>query len=95
MKFEKGDKVTLKKSDTWAEDGGKGIDMPGPKFGEVVTVRGYMPPFKSLYWVMFEEYLLDPVDGMPMCYNDIRFEKVVSDKVLIAELEQVKEPYTI
>jgi len=34
----------------------------------------------------------DPNDGLPKFYNEARFEKVVSDEVLVSELERISEP---
>lgn len=58
----------------------------GPDENDLVHADGYYCDG----YVKLKEYP-DDFDG----FNELCFEPLVSDSVLIAELEQVKEPYTI
>lgn len=81
--FEIGQKITPKKKEKWFY-GTSGIESPGPKFGEIYTVKGYDPiPLKGLWFIYLEE-----LDGS---FHQLGFAPVVSDGVLSEALQEIFE----
>lgn len=66
----------------------------GPKYNDTVTITGYDPSSPEPRVSLLEYSGINPMGGIDF-YREVYFEPLVSDELLIEQLEQVAEPFTV